>query len=84
MQMADVNVLKMFKVDNEDSRAMQSITSDIHLMKVSNRDTRTVHVMISRCRSGAATRSKLECFVIIVNGFQPLSQSTPSWMLQQA
>ena len=31
----------------------------------------------------SAATSKMECFVIIVNGFQPItiSQSTPSWML---
>ena len=26
---------------------------------------------------------KMELFVIIVNGWKPLSQSAPSWMLQQ-
>ena len=36
--------------------------------------------VILRGGSTAAATSKMECFVIIVNGFL-LSQSTPSWML---
>ena len=41
------------------------------------------HTTIEVIRGGsrAATTSKMECFMIIVNGL--LSQSTPSWMLQQ-
>ena len=40
----------------------------------------------TRGGSRTAATSSMEYFVIIVNGFQPLllSQSVPSWMLQQS
>ena len=41
-------------------------------------------LMISRGGSRTAATSKMERFVIIVNGSRYLSQSTPSWMLQQS
>ena len=34
--------------------------------------------------SRTAATCKMERFVMIVNDFQPLSQSAPSWMLQQS
>ena len=36
--------------------------------------------------SRTAAVSKMELFVVIVNGFQPLTitQSTPNWMLQRS